>query len=69
MHTSRHTFATLLLADGVSITTIQKLLGHTSVKTTQIYSEVLDDTLTNDLRKAMKRRVKMTEKEKEVEYG
>lgn len=68
-HTSRHTFATLLLADGVSITTIQKLLGHTSVKTTQIYSEVLDDTLTNDLRKAMKRRVKMTEKEKEVEYG
>lgn len=68
-HTSRHTFATLLLADGVSITTIQKLLGHTSVKTTQIYSEVLDDTLTNDLRKAIKRRVKMTEKEKEVEYG
>ena len=68
-HTSRHTFATLLLADGVSITTIQKLLDHTSVKTTQIYSEVLDDTLTNDLRKAMKRRVKMTEKEKEVEYG
>ena len=68
-HTARHTFATLLLADGVAITTIQKLLGHTSVKTTQIYSEVLDDTLTNDLRKAMKRRVKMTEKEKEVEYG
>ena len=68
LHTSRHTFATLLLADGVSITTIQKLLGHTSVKTTQIYSEVLDDTLTNDLQKAMKRRVKMTEKEKEVEY-
>jgi len=51
-HTSRHTCATLLTHQGVPITTIQKLLGHTSVKTTQIYSEVMDETIINDLMKA-----------------
>ena len=68
-HTARHTFATLLLADGVSITTIQKLLGHTSVKTTQIYSEVLDDTLTNELKMALKRYSKKGQKQTEVDLG
>lgn len=68
-HTSRHTFATLLLADGVAITTIQKLLGHTSVKTTQIYSEVLDDTLTNDLKMVLKRHSKNVQKIAEVDLG
>lgn len=51
-HTSRHTCATLLVHQGVPITTVQKLLGHTSVKTTQIYSEVFDETIINDLTKA-----------------
>ena len=55
-HTARHTFATLLLGQSIPITTIQRLLGHTSVKTTQIYSEVLDDTLIYDLKKAAKKR-------------
>lgn len=55
-HTARHTFATLLLGQSIPITTIQRLLGHTSVKTTQIYSEVLDDTLISDLKKAVKKR-------------
>lgn len=53
-HTARHTFATLLLSQSIPITTIQKLLWHTSVKTTQIYSEVIDDTLISDLKKASK---------------
>ena len=55
-HTARHTFATLLLGQSIPITTIQRLLGHTSVKTTQIYSEVLDDTLIYDLKKTAKKR-------------
>ena len=38
-HTARHTYATLLVHQGVAITTVQKLLGHTSVKTTEIYSK------------------------------
>lgn len=51
-HTARHTCATLLVHQGVPITTVQKLLGHTSVKTTQIYSEIMDETVIKDLSKA-----------------
>ncbi len=40
-HTSRHTFATLTLSTGVDIFTVSKLLGHKSVKTTEIYAEVI----------------------------
>lgn len=54
-HTARHTCATLLIHQGVPITTVQKLLGHTSVKTTEIYSEILSNTIVKDL-KAIKRK-------------
>lgn len=54
-HTARHTCATLLVHQGVPITTVQKLLGHTSVRTTEVYSEVLSNTIIRDL-KAVKRR-------------
>ena len=54
-HTARHTCATLLVHQGVAITTVQKVLGHTSVKTTQIYSEVLSDTIVRDLKSVRKR--------------
>lgn len=57
-HTARHTCATILVHQGVPITTVQKVLGHTSVKTTQIYSEVLADTIIRDL-KAIKKRVRV----------
>ena len=48
-HTARHTCATLLLYQGVNITTIQKLLGHRSVLTTQAYSKIIDATVIRDL--------------------
>ena len=44
-HTARHTNATLLIYSGVNITTVQKLLGHKSVKTTQVYTNIMDITL------------------------
>lgn len=41
-HVSRHTFATMMLTAGADLYTISKLVGHADIRTTQIYSKVVD---------------------------
>lgn len=46
-HTLRHSFATHLLENGVNIRVVQELMGHADVKTTEIYTYVMDSSLEN----------------------
>jgi len=48
-HLARHSFATLTLSKGVSIESVSKMLGHTNIKTTQIYAKITDTKVSNDM--------------------
>lgn len=50
-HLARHTFATTItLTNGVPIETVSKMLGHTSIRTTQIYAKVVEKKVSEDMR-------------------
>lgn len=55
-HMSRHSFGTLMLSAGIPIESISKMMGHTNISSTQIYSKVTDDKISEDMDKLMERR-------------
>lgn len=49
-HQSRHSYATsVCLSNGVPIETVSKMLGHSSIKTTQIYAKITDERISRDM--------------------
>ncbi len=48
-HVARHTFATLCLTEDMPIESVSKALGHTNIRTTQIYARIIDRKLTKDM--------------------
>ena len=51
MHMARHTFATTVtLSNGVPLETVSKILGHTNLKTTQIYAKILNQKISDDIK-------------------
>ena len=64
-HTSRHTFASeICLLNGVPIETISRMLGHTDVKTTQIYAKTSDTVIRRDMAKLSERLDELSERKK-----
>ncbi|WP_103980865.1 tyrosine recombinase XerC [Helcococcus massiliensis] len=65
VHKLRHTAATLMYREGVDIRTLQKVLGHTSVATTQIYTHVADDSIKGAISHNPLNAIKMDEEKSE----
>ncbi len=51
LHNLRHTAATYMLKSGIDIKVVQKILGHASVTTTEIYADVLDEMIKQQMTK------------------
>lgn len=54
-HQLRHTFASRLIAAEVPVTSVQKLLGHASLRTTQLYIQLADSQVERDYRTGMQK--------------
>lgn len=55
-HTFRHTFATHMLSNGCPLKSVQELLGHASLSSTEIYTHITDDYIKSEYLKNMPRR-------------
>lgn len=69
-HIARHTFATTItLANGVPIETVSAMLGHSSIRTTQIYAKVVEQKVSDDMQKLKETLLSQSNKEKLTKMG
>jgi site-specific recombinase XerD len=69
-HIARHTFATTVtLANGVPIETVSSMLGHTSIRTTQIYAKVVEKKVSEDMQLLRAKLFGLQVQEKEKKIG
>ena len=62
-HVARHTFGTMSLSAGIPIESIAKMMGHTSISSTQIYAQVTDNKISEDMDRLI---AKQSAKDKET---
>ena len=62
-HMARHTFGTMSLSAGIPIESIAKMMGHASISSTQIYAQVTDKKISEDMDRLI---AKQSVKEKET---
>ena len=62
-HMARHTFGTMSLSVGIPIESIAKMMGHASISSTQIYAQVTDRKISEDMDRLI---AKQSAKEKEI---
>ena len=62
-HVARHTFGTMSLSAGIPIESIAKMMGHASISSTQIYAQVTDNKISEDMDRLI---AKQSAKDKET---
>ena len=62
-HMARHTFGTMSLSAGIPIESIAKVMGHASISSTQVYAQVTDNKISEDMDRLI---AKQSAKEKET---
>ncbi len=61
-HQSRHSCATLMLSAGIPIESVSKIMGHTNIKSTQVYAKVTEDKISAEMDMLMERRAQVKSK-------
>ena len=65
-HMARHTFGTMSMSAGILIESIAKMMGHASIASTQIYAQVTDNKISEDMDRLIRKYQKEKEKEEAI---
>ena len=65
-HMARHTFGTMSLSAGIPIESIAKMMGHASIASTQIYAQVTDNKISEDMDRLIRRQQKEETREEAI---